>query len=189
MKVASTTCESWWRKPIHANAIQDRTIETNSRVVVTSSEGRGPMARPNRPAMAQPSSGRKTIAWYIARSALHHAHVFDPDRAAIAVIGDENGEADRGLGGGHREHDQREHLADQIAEMRRERHEVDVDREQDQLDRHQDDDDVLAVEENAEDAHREQDGAHREIMPEPDRHGPGSPQTHPAPSWFEHRSE
>src|SRR5437016_2767904 len=129
------------------------------------------MARPNRPAMTQPISGRKTIAWYIAPSALHQTDVFDRDRAAVAVIGDENGKADRGLGGGHREHDQREHLADQIAEMRRERHQVDVDREQNQLDRHQDDDDVLAVEEDAEDAHREQDGADREIMAQPDRHG------------------
>src|SRR6266568_8909988 len=93
------------------------------------------MARPNRPAMTQPISGRKTIAWYIAPSALHQTDVFDRDRAAVAVIGDENGQPDRGLRGRHREHDQREHLADEIAEMRGERHQVDVDREQDQLDR------------------------------------------------------
>ncbi len=36
--------------------------------------------------------------------------------------------------------------------------------EQDQLDRHQDDDDVLAVEEDAEHAEREQDRRDREIM-------------------------
>jgi hypothetical protein len=40
---------------------------------------------------------------------------------------------------------------------RREGDEVDVHRQQDQLDRHQDDDDVLAVEEDAEHAHHEQD--------------------------------
>ena len=46
---------------------------------------------------------------------------------------------------------------DQIAEQRRERDQVDVDRQQDQLDRHQDDDDVLAVQEDAEDAEHQQD--------------------------------
>ena len=47
---------------------------------------------------------------------------------------------------------------------------IDVDREQDELDRHQDDDDVLAVEENAENPEREQDGADDEIVAEPDDH-------------------
>src|SRR5512146_372428 len=47
---------------------------------------------------------------------------------------------------------------------------VDVDRQQDQLDRHQDDDDVLAVEEDAENSKREQDGGDRQIMSEPDGH-------------------
>ncbi len=61
--------------------------------------------------------------------------------------------------GSHGQHEQREDLADQIAEERREGHEVDVDRQQHQFDRHQDDDDVLAVEEDAEDADREQDRA------------------------------
>ena len=50
------------------------------------------------------------------------------------------------------------------------RDEVDVDREQDQLDRHQDDDDVLAVEEDAEDAEREQDRGDGEVVAEPDGH-------------------
>ena len=35
------------------------------------------------------------------RSALHQVDVFDRDGAAIAIEGDENGEPDRGLGGGH----------------------------------------------------------------------------------------
>src|SRR5437763_15369765 len=100
--------------------------------------------------MIAPRSGRKTIAWYI--SALHHVDVLDRDRAAIAVEGDDDGEPDRRFRGGDGEHDQREDLADEIAEERRERDEVDVDRKQDQLDRHQDDDDVFAVDEDAEDA-------------------------------------
>ena len=70
-------------------------------------------------------------------------------------------------------------LADEVAEMGRERHQVDVDREQDELDRHQDDDDVLAVDEDAEDAEREQDRGDDEIMAEPDDHGPDPlPRTH-----------
>src|SRR4029079_13638311 len=81
-----------------------------------------------------------------------------------------NGKADGGFRGRDRQHQQREHLADDVAEMRRKRHEVDVDREQDQLDRHQYDDDVLAVEENAEDAKREQDRGDRKIMPKTDGH-------------------
>ena len=68
------------------------------------------------------------------------------------------------------EHEQREHLADEVAEEGRERDQVDVDREQDQLDRHQDDDDVLPVEEDAEDAEREQDRRDGEIVAEPDGH-------------------
>src|SRR6185436_3791775 len=68
------------------------------------------------------------------------------------------------------EHDQREDLADDVAEKRRERHQVDVDGEQDQFDRHQDDDDVLAVEKDAENPEREQDRSDRQIVSEPDGH-------------------
>src|ERR1700736_1855876 len=103
-------------------------------------------------------------------SALHQIDVFDLDRAAVAEVHHEHGKADRGFGGGHREHHQRKHLADDVAKEGRERHQVDVDRQQDQLDRHQDDDDVLAVEEDTEDPEREQDGADREIMSKTNRH-------------------
>src|SRR5882724_12419921 len=89
--------------------------------------------------------------------ALHHVDVFDLDRAAVAEVDDEDGKADGGLGRRHRENEHGEDLADEVAELGREGDEVDVDREQHQLDRHQDDDDVLAVEEDAEDAEREQD--------------------------------
>src|SRR6202022_4600390 len=106
----------------------------------------------------------------IMRSALHQIDVFDLDRAAVAEVRHQHGEPDRGLGRGNRQHQQREHLTDDVAEESRERHQVDIDREQDQLDRHQDDDDVLAVEKDAEDPQREQDRADRQIMPKPDRH-------------------
>src|ERR1043166_8969918 len=172
MNGASTTRASWWPKPTCTKPIQESTIEANSSTVVTSSDGRAPITRPNRPAMALPSSGRKTIAWYMLGpcSALHQVHVFHRDRAAVAEVDDEDREPDRSLRGGNGEHDEREHLADQVAEMAGERHQVDVDGEQDQLDRHQDDDHVLAVKEDAENPEREQDRGDREIMAEADGH-------------------
>src|SRR5579872_6101230 len=118
--------------------------------------------------MIAPRSGRKTIAWYI--SAFHHVDVLDRDRAAIAVEGNHDGEPDRRLGGGNGEHDQRIDLPDEIAEERGEGDEVEIDGEQDQLDRHQDDDDVLAVDEDAENAEREQNRGHGQIMGQSDDH-------------------
>src|SRR6202166_2004063 len=101
---------------------------------------------------------------------LHQIDVFNRDRAAVAVIHHQHRKTDRGFGGGYREHQQREHLADDVAEEGRERHQVDIDSQQDQLDRHQDDDDVLAVEKDAENPQREQDGADRKIVSETDGH-------------------
>src|SRR5438270_3398583 len=123
-----------------------------------------------RPATMAPSSGRKTIAWTMLGSALHQIDVFNRDRAAIAVVHYEHGKTDRRFRRGHCEYQQREHLADNVAQEGRERHQVDVDREQDQLDRHQYDNDVLAVEEDAEDTERKENCADRKIMPKPDRH-------------------
>src|SRR4030088_1338160 len=101
---------------------------------------------------------------------LHQIDVFNRDRTAVAVVHHQHGQTDRSFRGGHRQHQQREHLADDVAEERRERHQVDVDREQDQFDRHQDDDDVLAVEKDAENAEREQDRSDRQIVSETDGH-------------------
>src|ERR1043165_2256306 len=124
-----------------------------------------------RPATMQPSSGRKTMAWYIGVGlALHQIEFFDRERAAVAIEHDQDGEPDGGLGRRNGQHQQREDLPDQVAEERGERHQVDVDGEQDQLDRHQDDDDVLAVDEDAEDPEREQDRGDREIVSEADGH-------------------
>src|SRR5216684_1881284 len=123
-----------------------------------------------RPARMAPSSGRKTIAWTICRSALHQIDVLNRDRAAVAEVDHQDRQADRSFRGGDRQHQQRKHLADDVAQEGRERHQVGVDREQDQLDRHQDDDDVLAVQENPENPKREQDRADREIVSEPDGH-------------------
>src|SRR6202050_2760141 len=103
-------------------------------------------------------------------SALHQIHVFDRDRAAIAVIGDEDGKPDGSFRRGYREHDQGIDLPDDVAEKGRECDEIDVHGEQDELDRHQNNDDVFAVEENSENPEREQDGADRQVVSEPDDH-------------------
>src|SRR5947209_2431039 len=96
--------------PTCAKMIQEKRSATNKRLVVTPSLGRAPMKRPKRPAMRKPRSGRKTMAT-ITRSALHRIDVFNRDRAAIAVISDEHGKADRRLCRRDSEDEQREHLA------------------------------------------------------------------------------
>src|SRR5438093_1729360 len=104
------------------------------------------------------------------RSALHEIDVLDRDRAAVAEIDHQDREPDGGLRRRDGEHEQRIDLADEVAEEGGKGDQIDVDGEQDQLDRHHDDDDVLPVEEDAEDAEREQDRPDREIVTEPDRH-------------------
>src|SRR6266566_2812334 len=120
--------------------------------------------------MIAPRSGRKTIAWYMPHSALHQVNVLYRDRAAIAVVSDQNGKPDCRLRRRDCEDQQRVDLPDQITEEGGKGDEIDVDRKQNELDRHQDDDHVLAVEENAENADREQDGGDREVMAKADGH-------------------
>src|SRR5208282_3994996 len=105
-----SACSSW-PAPMEKKAIQESSALTASRLVVTSSEARGPICGPRRPAIRKPMSGRKTIRSYITSSALQRVDVFDRDRAAVAVIGDENGEADRRFGRRDGQDEQREHLA------------------------------------------------------------------------------
>src|SRR3954471_20000403 len=124
--------------------------------------------RPNSPARAEPRMGRKTIREYI--SALHQIDVLNRDGAAVAEIDDQDGKADGGLGGGHGQDEQREHLSYQVAQIGGEGDEVDVDRQQDQFHRHQDDDDVLAVQENAQHPDGEQDGGDGQILGQTDGH-------------------
>src|SRR5580704_9943709 len=146
MKFASMMRASSWPKPTRTRAIHDSSMAANRKTVVTSSDGRGPMTRPNSPAIRQPSNGSRTIAWYMACSALHQVDVFDRDRAAVAVVSNQDRKPDRRLGCRDGENQQRVDLAHEIAEMTREGDQVDVDGKQDELDRHQDDDDVLAIE-------------------------------------------
>src|ERR1700722_16565040 len=122
------------------------------------------------PARIAPISGRKTIAWIMLALALHQIDVFDLDRAAAAIVHHQYRQADRRFRRGHREHNQRIDLADNVAEEARERHQVDVHRKKDQFDRHQDDNDVLAVEKDTENPQCEQHRPDRKIMSETDRH-------------------
>src|SRR5579864_1224499 len=145
--------------------------EARSPPQVTTCAPRSPIQRPKKPAMIAPSSGRKTTATDTP-SPLHHVDVFDLDGAPIAVIDHQDRKADRRLRRRHRQHEHREHLPHQIVQKRRERNEVDVDREQHQLDLHQDDDDVLAIEEDAENAKREEDCGDGQVVREADlEHG------------------
>src|ERR1700741_177133 len=144
----------------------------NTSAVVISSDARWPIARPNRPAMGQPISGRRTIAVYMTgASAFHEIDVLNRDGAAVAEITDENGKADGGFGRSHGENEQREHLTGEIAEECRKRDQVDVDGKQDQFDRHQDDDDVLAIDEDAEHTDGEQDRRDDEVISDADAPG------------------
>ncbi|EGE55712.1 hypothetical protein RHECNPAF_8900129 [Rhizobium etli CNPAF512] len=106
----------------------------------------------------------------MSHSALHHIDVFDRDRAAVAVEDNENCKTDRRLGSRHRQDEQRKDLSDDVVQEGGEGDHVDVDGKQDQFDRHQDDDDVLAVQEDAEDAKREEDGADRQVVGKTDDH-------------------
>src|ERR1700709_973493 len=121
---------------------------------------RSPSQRPNKPEIREPKSGAKTAMAKITVSALHQINILDRDRTAVAEVGDDNGETDRRLGGGDRQHEHGKDLAGEIAQRAREGDQVEVDGEQHELDRHHDGDDVLAVHEDAEDANDQQDGGH-----------------------------
>src|SRR5579871_937902 len=72
----------------------------------------------------------------------HQIHFVDVDRLFVPVERENDPEADGRFRRRDRDHEDGEHLADLVLQLRRERDEVDVDRVQDQLDRHEDDDDV-----------------------------------------------
>src|SRR5438046_595589 len=74
----------------------------------------------------------------------HQIHLVDVHGLFVAIERENDPEADGGLGGGDRDHEDREHLSDRVLLLRGEGNQVDVHRVQDQLDRHEDDDDVAA---------------------------------------------
>src|SRR5690606_13321593 len=119
---------------------------------------RAPVPAATRPALPRPGVRPASP------SSLQRVDLGDVDRAAVAEQRHQDGQADRGLGRGHREDEEHEDLPRLVAEVPRERDEVDVHRQQHQLDRHQQDDDVLAVEENAGHADAEQHRAQRQVV-------------------------
>src|SRR4029077_4165514 len=114
---------------------------------------------------------QKNDGYVHAALALQQIDVFDRDRSAVAEIGNENSQTDRGFGSRDRQYNERIDLSDNVAEKTRERDQIDIDREQDQLDRHQDDDHILAVEKDSENAEREDDRRNRKIVAKPDGRG------------------
>src|ERR1700727_1637614 len=100
------------------------------------------------PARMAPMRGAKT-AINVNMSTLHQCHVLDLDRATVTEIDNQNGETDRGLGGGYGKYEHGENLADHVMQSARESDEIEIGRQQNKLDRHHDDDDVLSVHENA----------------------------------------
>ena len=92
------------------------------------------------PATIAASSGASTIGeqrFWSTRSALHRVEVFDVDAAPLAEQHDQDREADRRLGRRDGQDEEHEHLPGEVAQLARERDEVEVDREQHQLDAHQ----------------------------------------------------
>jgi hypothetical protein len=69
-------------KPTSKNAIHDSTAAMTRKPLVMVSHARAPIARPKKPAMMAPNSGRKTIAEYMAQTAPPGA---DPICVAIFI--------------------------------------------------------------------------------------------------------
>src|SRR5258706_12828080 len=153
-----------------------RMNETKPPSIATLCAPRRPIDLPNRPAMTEPASGASGIqasrvgdsCAAMVSSALQRVELVDVDRRAVAEQHHEDREADGRFGRGHGEDEEDEHLALHVAQVVRERDEVQVDREQHQLDAHQEHDQVLAIEEDADHRQREQHGPERQVMAQPD---------------------
>src|SRR5689334_17760454 len=91
-----------------------------------------PMTRTDSPTTNAAASGRNTskgIIRWLSMLSLHHINVFHSDGAAVAVIRHQNGQADSRLRRRDGEHENREDLPDQIVQIHRERHQVDIHRQ------------------------------------------------------------
>src|ERR1700736_2332608 len=104
---------------ISENSTRPSSIDRIIAPQVTIWAPRSPIARPKKPATMAASNGRKTTRTANG-SAPHHPDVLDLDRAAVAEIDDEDGEADRRLGRGHGQDEHREDLADEVVQDDRE---------------------------------------------------------------------
>src|SRR5690554_2692619 len=108
------------------------TIESRADItrppLVTSCAPRSPMARPKKPAMKAPSSGRNTMRTSSTVSALHQVDVFDGDGAPVPEEHDQDRQTDCRLSGSYSPHEQGEDLPNEVVQMRRKGDQVDVDR-------------------------------------------------------------
>src|SRR3954469_17355003 len=98
---------------------QESRHDANSAPVVRTLATVLPSIRLPSPAITAASSGRKTMR-RINELPLHPVDVVDRNRAASAEIDDQYGKPDRRLARRDRQHEHREHLADQIMEIGRE---------------------------------------------------------------------
>src|SRR5437763_5402498 len=130
-----------------------------------------PSLAPKRPTTMAASSGasgttRYSVGVATFRLSLERVEILDDDRAHIAEQQHQNSEADRRFRGGDRQNEKDEHLARHVAQIARERDEVEVDGEEHQLDRHQHDDDVAPVDEDAGHRDGEEDRPQYQIVGE-----------------------
>src|SRR6478672_3350671 len=101
-----------------------------------------PICLPNRPATIAPMSGATgtTVSSagerVVAISAFERVELVDGDRRARSEQHDQDRQPDRRFGRGDSEDEEDEHLTSHVAEVIRERDEVQVDGEQHELDRH-----------------------------------------------------
>src|SRR5690606_21038895 len=167
----------------HSTQHDSAQLSATDRIVTQWAPAR-PTTLRNRPATIAPASGASAITSRTVLeikcstpgmpSALQRIDAGHVDRAPVAEQGDQDRQADRGLGRGHGQDEEHEHLSRGVAQVARERDEVDVHRQQQQLDAHQQHDHVLAVDEDARDRDAEQDRAQGEEMSEGQAGGHGA---------------
>src|SRR5688572_13403230 len=122
--------------------------------------------RPNRALTRKPASGNSGIS-ASTRSPLERCEGVGVERFAVAEQRDDDRQADGGLGGRDRHHEERDDLAVDIAAEPAEGDERQVHRVQHDLDRQENRDQVLA-QEHARRAYREQDRRDDQVMTERD---------------------
>src|SRR5699024_7746943 len=119
----------------HSTQHDSAQLRPTPRMVAVCAPAR-PIQRPARPASSEPANGASTMASSTdlesvnsmpgIGSTLHRVDFGDVDRAPVAEKRDQDRQADGGLGGGDGQDEEHEHLAGGIAELARERYEVDV---------------------------------------------------------------
>src|SRR5438132_5416930 len=115
------------------------------------------------------------------RSPLQEIDLVDVDGLPVPVDQDDDGQPDPDLRRRHGDDEQREHLAGELVQIRREGHKVHVHRVQHQLDRHQHEDGIAPGQDSV-DTRREEDGSEDQEEGQPDGGGQHGPHHRRAPS-------